>query len=202
MKALWLVGALALGGLLGFAGAAKMWGERYERQRVESASTDSLVAIQSADIAHLEAEVTRLLAVGTQVDTIRLPARRPVPIPSTVVPDSRTVTLESFDSDSALIDTLLREQAVLHDRIGRDSVKLASFALVVGNQRRIIASHDTALAAMRTDRDKWKAVAEGKPRGIKLFGIRLCPVVGASYSVIPGVGQGFGGSITQPLSCD
>ena len=185
MKALGVIALCCVCLVVGYAGAVQVW-DKKAKQWQENA--DSL----TTEVKVWKAETTRLLRVATAPDTVRLPARRPVPIPSTTVPDSRTVTLETFDSDSALIDTLLREQAVLHDRIGRDSVKLAAFARVVARDTVLIDSL-TALVGR---------APIGKPRGINLLGLRLCPVVGVGYALL-GTGQhGPALTITQPLSCD
>ena len=72
----------------------------------------------------------------------------------------------------------------------------------------LMALADSTVAELRAERDPLRALIDaapqGKPRGIELFGVRLCPVVGAGYAATVSGGTVRTGptvAVVQPLSC-
>ncbi len=72
----------------------------------------------------------------------------------------------------------------------------------------LVALADSTVGELRAERDPLRALIDaapqGKPRGIELFGVRLCPVVGAGYAATVSGGTVRTGptvAVVQPLSC-
>lgn len=189
MKPLAVVALCCVCLIAGYCGATEV---HDRRARVWLGERDTLLTT----VAVVRAERDAALAIATAPDTVRLPARRPVPIPRTTVPNPRTVGIETSVFDSlqkykSLTDTLLQGQAVLHDRIGRDSVKLAAFARTVARDTVLIDSL-TALVSR---------APVGRKRGINLLGLRLCPTVGFGYGLTADGRHSPVVAVVQPLSC-
>lgn len=159
--------------LVGYCGATEVADRKAERWLAErDALTDSLLVERL--------ENARLLSIATQPDTVRLPARR----------DTVRVAADSAGL-AATVDTLLREQAQLHQRIGRDSVKLAAYA-------RLVVRQDSQITRLTNLVNRAPVKT---PRGINLFGLRLCPTVGVGAALTADGRVGPALAVVQPLSC-
>ena len=192
--------------VLGYAGATEVYDRKATRWLARADSLTVTLAVRDAELAQMDAEAARWRVIAETPDTVTLPKRRPVPIPRTTVPNPRTVRtvqIETSGFDSlthykSLTDTLLREQGQLHDRIGRDAVKLQAFA-------RIVAVRDSQVTLLKTSNDSLRALVTTAPlghkRGVSILGFRLCPQWGVGYGLTADGRHGPVLAVVQPLSC-
>lgn len=96
---------------------------------------------------------------------------------------------------------LRNDNAVLRQEAERRQAQLEATA-------RLLALADLNVAQLAAERDRLRALVDaapqGKPRGIDIFGLRLCPVVGTGYAAtISGGAVRTGPTVAavQPLSC-
>ena len=192
--------------VLGYAGATEVYDRKATRWLARADSLTVTLAVRDAELAQMDAEAARWRVIAETPDTVTLPKRRPVPIPRTTVPNPRTVRtvqIETLDSDSlrkykSLTDTLLQEQAVLHDRIGRDAGKLTAYA-------RLVAVQDSQVTLLTESNDSLRALIArapvGRKRGVSILGLRLCPQWGVGYGLSADGRHGPVLAVVQPLSC-
>lgn len=166
MRVAWLLAALAVGLILGYTAHVQVSDRLVQRWQARTDALLDTIAVQDAELALQDAEAMRLHEQVGQRDTVRIPARR----------DTVRVVADSAGL-AATVDTLLREQAVLHDRIGRDSVRLASYA-------RLVEIRESQLATVTGQRDSLRLLIQEAPvgqRGCRLLGLVPCPVVTVGY---------------------
>lgn len=141
----------------------------------ERDSVVRLLAVLDAEVWRLESEGVRLREQATQRDTVRLPARRAL----NKTPDSLHAPPDLY-KHLAIIDTLLREQGVLHDRIARDSTRLVAYATLVSYQDSSITLLQRSNALLRTHVE---TAPVGRPE-CRVLGVIPCPVMTAGASAV------------------
>lgn len=203
--ALIALGAACIGLVAGYWGATARVSPRLERWRDSVQVEQAGRAIADAELARRDAEILRYQLV---VDSL---AARAVPLPPERPAVPKNVPNIGSPSDSAAFwqgeamavrdaaTQLAADNAILRAEAERRQAQLEATAHLLAMARANVAD-------LTSQRDRLRALIDsapqGKPRGINLLGLRLCPVIGPGYSFIPGVGQGMALSITQPLSCD
>lgn len=161
-----VLAALAVGLLVGYTAATLRLDKRAQRWLSSRDSLLATIEVRDAELALQDAEAVRLREQIGQRDTVRIPARR----------DTVRLVADSAQL-AATVDTLLREQAVLHDRIGRDSIRLASYT-------RLVEIRESQLATVTGQRDSLRLLIQEAPvgqRGCRLLGLVPCPVVTVGY---------------------
>jgi hypothetical protein len=202
----WLWGALVVLAVLVLYGHWRDTREA-EADRVHQQELDALnlrIHMQDAEGVKLQSENARWQAIADSL--AKLP--HSVPAPRAPLPSPAIATGTPSDSAAQWRADAMQARARA-DSLASDNAALRQTVSTLQDQM-VATGHLLALSRQSdslhtAQRDSALAIANRAPvthkRGFAVFGLRLCPVIGPSYSVIPGVGQGFGGSVTQPLSC-
>lgn len=197
--------ALCGGVVLGYWGAVQHVSPTVERWVHRGDSLELAIQVRDAEAVQEVAEVTRSLTAlrDSLADAAKPlpPVRAPLPQPSPnlgTASDSAAYWRADALAARARADSQAADADLLRAEIARQRAMLEATGRLLALSQRADSLHTAERDSLR---QHIREAPQGRPRGVSLFGVRLCPTVGASYSVIPGVGQGFGASIVQPISC-
>jgi hypothetical protein len=193
--------------VLGYWGAVQHVAPQLQRWR------DSVqVEVQGREMADaaLARRDAEILQYQSLVDSL---AARAVPLPPERPPVPQNLPNVGTASDSAAFwegeamaaraasEQLQQDNAVLRQEAERRQAQLEATA-------HLLALADSNAGQLRAERDRLRALIDaapqGKPRGISILGLRLCPVVGPGYAATLTDGSVRTGptvAVLQPLTC-
>lgn len=204
-----LWGALAVVGVLVLYG---QWRNDREDTRVKAwqQTSDSLelaIAVRDMEAAQRDAEVTRyrlmvdsLVAEATPLPPVR--ATLPPAAPNVGSPSDSAAYWQSYsDRVRMRSDSVQADNAVLRAAVANRDARLVAMGHLLALSEQADSTHTAERDSLR---QHIRQAPQGRPRGISLLGVRLCPTVGLGYAanVVGGVVRaGPAVAVVQPLSC-